>query len=393
MIARVLAVASAVVFGSLACNGRSAPSDTAPTDHEVVGTQRPAAPVDRPAGARIDAHSHLIGVGAWPVIEATLDAQNIDYIFNLSGGSPRRGMSDAMQLAQLSGGRIINFMTVDWRGFGEVAWGEVVAEELELAVTRYGFGGLKISKALGLFVRDADDSLVAVDDPRLFPLWERAGALGVPVFIHTGDPAAFWEPVSPENERYDELSVHPGWSFAGPQFPSRETLLAQRDNLLSLFPGTTFVGVHFANNPEDLDYVEQALSRYPNLYVDIGARVPEIGRHDPARVRSLFERFSDRILFATDIVLANDEQGIYVALGSSGAIPDTVEQIPTFYDRHYAWLETDATGMAHPTPIQGNWTVDGIGLGAAVLDAVYYENAHRLVVGPVLERAAGTRDE
>ena len=334
----------------------------------------------RPGDALIDAHSHLIGTEAWPAIEATLDEQNIAYILNLSGGSPRRGMTEALALSELSDGRILNAMTINWDGLDEVAFGEILAEELSLCVERYGYVALKVSKALGLFVPDADGGLLDVDDPRLYPLWERAGQLGVPVFIHTGDPRAFWEPVTSDNERYDELSAHPSWSFHGPEFPPRDELLAERDHLLELFPDTTFVGVHFANNPEDLDYVEATLARYPNFYVDIGARIPEIGRHDPERVRELFERFSDRILFATDIVIAYSERSeeLFFQLGSVGEEPDTFDEIPEFYRRHRQWLETNDRGMAHPTPIQGNWTVDAIGLSDEVLDAVYYENAARL---------------
>jgi len=49
----------------------------------------------------------------------------------------------------------------------------------------------------------------------------------MPVWLHVGDPAAFFCPDAKDNERYAELSVHPEWSFYGPQFPAREELLIQ----------------------------------------------------------------------------------------------------------------------------------------------------------------------
>lgn len=334
----------------------------------------------RPAGRMIDAHAHLGGFGVWEDVRSVLDEQGIDYIINLSGGSPRRGQTLAMMLAEDSGGRVVNLMTIDWEGIDEVAFGDVLAAELELLVTRYGYAGLKVSKALGLYARDGTGALIPVDDPRLFPLWEKAGELGVPVFIHTGDPRAFWEPVTPENERYAELAAHPRWSFAGPEYPPRDELLRQRDRLLERFPETTWVGVHFGNNPEDLDYVERTLALHDNFHVDLAARVPEIGRHDPERVRALFERFQDRILFATDIAIVRQRGGVSFTLGSSGPEPATREDVGPFYDAHRQFLETNERSIAHPTPIQGDWTIDAIGLPAAVLDKVYYLNAYRMLL-------------
>jgi predicted TIM-barrel fold metal-dependent hydrolase len=145
--------------------------------------------------------------------------------------------------------------------------------------------------------------------------------------------------------------------------------------------------VHFGNNAEDLDYVARILDSYPNVYVDLAARLPEIGRHEASRVRELFIRHQDRILFATDIAIGQSRQrGFVLTLGSSGTEDATREEIPTFYARHHEWLETDHVAMAHPTPIQGNWTIDAIGLPAETLDRIYYLNAYELVVAPWMAR-------
>ena len=321
-----------------------------------------------------------MGYEVWEEVEQVMDDNGIDFMFNLSGGSPRRGQTLAMMLARDSGGRVANLMTVDWEGIDEVAFGEVLAAELELLVTEYGYVGLKISKALGLYASDGRGELIDVDDPRLFPLWAKAGELGVPVFIHTGDPRAFWDPITPENERYAELSVHPGWSFHGPEFPSRDELLRQRDHLIERFPETTFVGVHFGNNPEDPAYVGSLLDRYPNFYVDLAARVPELGGHEPEVIRELFIRHQDRILFATDIVVVRQRGQTSYTLGSGGEEPDRFEEIEPFYDTHDRWLQTHDHDFEHPTPIQGDWTIDAIGLPDEVLDRIYYLNAYELVL-------------
>ncbi|MCA9563638.1 MAG: amidohydrolase family protein [Myxococcales bacterium] len=342
---------------------------------------------DSPRRRLIDAHSHLSGFALWSLLQPLMDSQGIDIFINLSGGSPRRGLTSGFELMTDSNARVINLMNIDYDGFGEVAWGETVAAELEIAVTRYGYAGLKVSKALGLGLEDYDGSLVAVDDPRLFPIWRKAGELGVPVFIHTSDPAAFWEPVTPENERYEELVAHPGWSFAGGDYPSRETLLTQRNHLLELFPETTFVCVHFGNNPEDLDYIDNLLATYPNAYLDTSARLAEMGRHDPVAVRDFFDRYQDRILFGTDIAVTwSPSRGHYLMLGSNGEEMPTAADIPTFYQAHWRYFETSDTEIAHPSPIQGNWTINAIDLPDEILEKVYFGNAYRLVVEPWAER-------
>ena len=235
---------------------------------------------------------------------------------------------------------------------------------------------LKISKTLGLGVPTPEDEtkLLTVDDPRLEPMWAAAGRLGVPVFIHTGDPAAFFEPMSPSNERWDELSVHPGWSFAEPQYPRLEALMAARDRVVERHRGTTFIGVHFGCWPENLDYIDEALSVHPNLFVDIAARVPEIGRHSAEKLRAVFLRHQDRILFGTDLGV-----GRSLMLGSTGRTKPTIADAFLFFADHFRFLETNDRGIPHPTPIQGRWTVDAIGLPEDVLEKVYVGNALKLL--------------
>jgi predicted TIM-barrel fold metal-dependent hydrolase len=325
----------------------------------------------------IDVHAHL-DAGAVARIARIMDNNGIEVMVNLSGGNLSRGIRRTLALERALPGRIISFYTPDWSDINEPWWGAREAHGLEVAVQRFGFVGLKISKALGLFLRDPAGRTIDVDDPRLDMLWERAGQLGVPVAIHTGDPKAFWEPNTPHNERYAELGSHPGWSFHGEPVPSREELLAARDRMLERHMATTFICVHFGNNPEDAEYVGSLLERYPNAYVDIAARVPEIGRHPAKTVKALFERFQDRILFGTDIGISQGG----IMLGSTGEDEPTEADADRFYDTHWRFFETNDRGFAHPTPIQGDWTIDAIGLSPAVLQKIYRDNAIALGLGP-----------
>jgi predicted TIM-barrel fold metal-dependent hydrolase len=365
-----------LVFHAAACSKSPVPVDLPPPPPSVEISRPAPGPSWRPGYVRpkvIDVHTHL-SARALEAIRAVMHENTLDRVVNLSGGSLRRGAKESFELQQAEP-RILHFFNPDWRMRGHPEFGELMAKSLEFAVTKLGFRGLKISKALGLYLTDPAGERLPVDTPLLDPLWAMAGTLGVPVAIHTGDPKAFWEPVTPDNERYEELVLHPRWSFAGPEFPSRAGLLAERDRLLERHRGTTFICVHFGNNPESMDYVEKLLTRHPNVVLDTSARLGEIGRHPAARVRKLFVTYADRILFGTDFGLGVD----HIMLGSTGAEEPTLADVKPFYDAHWRFFEGSETQIDHPTPVQGRWKIDAINLPDEVLYKLYRGNAERLL--------------
>jgi predicted TIM-barrel fold metal-dependent hydrolase len=221
-----------------------------------------------------------------------------------------------------------------------------------------GAEGLKIWKGFGFQVQDQHNKLVTVDDARLAPLWETAGELGLPVIIHVADPPAFFQPLDRYNERLEELEAHPDWAFTSPPFPSFPSIIEGLANLISRHPGTTFIGAHVGCYAENLAWVSSLLDRCPNFYVDISARIGELGRQ-PYAARRFFLRHSDRILFGSDMG------------------PD-VEA----YRIIYRFLETDDEYFSYDTgakPRQGRWNIYGIHLPEDVLAKVYYTNAKKIL--------------
>jgi predicted TIM-barrel fold metal-dependent hydrolase len=182
------------------------------------------------------------------------------------------------------------------------------------------------------------------------------------------------------NERFDELRVHPRWSFYGAPV-SWEELYAQFERRVARHPKTKFIGVHFGNDPEDPARVAQMLDQHRNLFIDTAARIPEIGRvdanHDASRMRAFFERYQDRILFGTDTGVGQAEEDLM--LGSTGATPPGPADVVRFFESTWRWFETDERGIPSPTPIQGRWTIDGVALPRAILEKVYAGNAARLL--------------
>jgi predicted TIM-barrel fold metal-dependent hydrolase len=357
---------------------RASPPSAAPAVTDA-GVAKPAV-ARRPHLPRIDVHTHIAPDGIERAIHL-MDEWGIDGVVNLSGmhpGPPRQALETQLAAAAQSGGRIAVFTTPDFRLVRlRKDYGEAMAAELEEA-HRLGAIGLKITKGLGLGYPGPDGRrLLAIDDRGLDPMFERAGALGMPVAIHIGDPKAFWKPATPSNERWDELQAHPEWSFAGPDVPPWQALYDAFERLVARHPKTTFIGVHFGNDPEDPPNVARMLDHHPNFFIDTAARVPEIGRHPADKMRAFFIKYQDRILFGTDTGIgADDDQMMYGSTGSS--VPTRADEV-RFFTATWRYFETSDRQFESPTPIQGRWKIDGIGLPEAVLRKVYFENAARIL--------------
>jgi predicted TIM-barrel fold metal-dependent hydrolase len=375
-IAIVAIVGVCTMVGACGCNkSGSAGKSTQNPKPEVAKAEKPR------HLPRIDVHTHISPDGL-PRALAMMKEWRIDGMVNLSGsypGGPRHMLETQLAAARASGGRIAVFANVNFVRAVRTRpdYGTAMAEELSVAKDM-GAMGLKIPKGLGLgYPAPGGKKLLAVDDPGLDPLFEEAGNLGMPVSIHTGDPKAFWQPADEKNERIDELGAHPEWSFYGEPVASWAELFAQFERRVARHPKTTFIGVHFGNDPEDPDRVGQMLDKYPNLFIDTAARVPEIGRQDPAKMRRFFEKYQDRILFGTDLGVGPTQDDMMY--GSNGALPPTLDDERRYFQSTWRYFETNDRQFESPTPIQGRWKIDGLGLSEAVLRKLYFENAARIL--------------
>src|SRR6202020_660429 len=238
---------------------------------------------------------------------AVMDRKNIRAMVNLTGGY-ENGLADAVaKYDRLYPGRFYTFTEPSYSRFKEADYPKLLAQAIEGA-HRDGARGLKILKTLGLYLREniTSGALIPIDDPRFDPMWDICGNLGIPVAIHISDPIAFFRPIDRFNERYEELSNHPDWSFHGRDFPSNAELIAARNRVIARHPKTRFIVLHVGNFAEDLGNVTENLNRFSNMTVDIAARINELGRQ-PRTARAFFDRFQDRILFGTDATPHGDQ--------------------------------------------------------------------------------------
>ncbi len=323
----------------------------------------------------VDMHVHLSSGGGERLIKL-MDRYGFDHVINLSGGTPLRGLSEQLAIARAAPGKITVFTTLAYEQVQKPGYGQRMAELVRRAHAM-GARGLKIAKVLGLGLPTPDGKLMAVDDPGLDPVFDAAGELGMPIAIHSGDPRAFWLPVDSKNERYDELKAHPGWALYGEPVPSFDEILNQLERRIARHPKTNFISVHFGNCAEDPERVARLLRKYPNLYIDTAARIPEMGRYPPDKMRAFFVEFQDRILYGSDLGVG--PEGTSLFLGSEGARPPTAAEQELFFSATHRYFETDDKNFDHPTPIQGNWKINGIALPRPVLEKVYSKNAIRLL--------------
>lgn len=345
----------------------------------------PATRVARARVPAIDFHTHIsfraAGTGGVPQGEEmrflapasellqVMDRVNLRIMVNLTGGVGS-GLQQSIQRYQTAHpGRFLTFTEPQYARVNDRNYAREQAEDVERA-HRLGARGLKVLKTLGLYLREQITSgpLIKIDDRRFDPMWEACAANAMPVAIHVSDPEAFFLPTDRFNERFEELNNHPDWSFHGRDFPSNRQLLESRNRVFARHPKTSFVALHVGHNAEDLSYVSECLDRHPNMYVEMGARVGELGRQ-PRAARRFFERYQDRILFGTDAVPHGTE---------------TPQQIfgEPLYEIYFRFLETEDEYFDYapaPTPPQGRWRIYGIGLPEPILRKVYYDNAARLL--------------
>jgi predicted TIM-barrel fold metal-dependent hydrolase len=313
----------------------------------------------------VDAHNHLgDGRHAARFIKE-MDAAGVQTVVNLDGGrSPERVARALKNLDEAYPGRFLTYALIDFKDFDDPGWSKRASEKLEKSF-KLGAKGLKIHKSLGLGHRHSDGSLIKVDDPKIDACWQMCAKYKRPVVIHTSDPAAFFNPLDKNSERWHELNKHPGWLFYGKDrlgrpWPSRMELLEARNRMIARNSDTIFNCAHMANMSEDLGLLGSWLDAYPNLMLDVDARINELGRQ-PYTTRRFIIKYQDRMMFGTDT-------------------PPFTRDI---YSMYYRFLETDDEyfDCAKGHHRQGFWMIYGIHLPDKVLRKMYCKNPLKYLYG------------
>ena len=228
-----------------------------------------------------------------------------------------------------------------------------------------GCVALKLWKNMTLHGMEHFGRNLPLNDPHYEPIWQACGELGIPIIIHVADPPCFFRPTEPDNEHYICLSQHPEWSFYRPGIFSFEEHMAMQEAVIRDHPNTTFIVAHVGSHAENLGLVGQWMEKYPNMCVDVAARLDQLGRQ-PYTARAFIEKFQDRVLFGTDY-------------GTDSNPRFDAEYTSWFYHTHYRFFQTRDEYFQHPFPdMLGQWRIYGLGLEEDVLRKLYRDNAKRI---------------
>ena len=306
----------------------------------------------------VDIHGHpgrLTSAEAIRSVVSAMDRLNLRVMVqaNPSSGDGLKQQIDAVKAAGVAD-RFVFFASLDFRNVGPGS-GARIAAQLEEDVKAGAVGIGEIMKSFGLSNRKTDGSRLALDDPELDIVWETAGKLGIPVFVHTGDPAEFFQPMDYKNERWLEMALFENRRyFDRSRFPSFEDLMAERDRMIAKHPNTKWIIAHMSWYANDLGKLGKLFDRFPNVYTEMGAILYDLGRQ-PRAARAFFVKYQDRIMFGKD-AFEPDEYPYY------WRVFETADEYFDYYRDYHAF-----------------WKLYGMDLPDDVLRKIYFANALRLI--------------
>jgi uncharacterized protein len=322
----------------------------------------PENPVRRAKFPFIDVHNHQWNMNSENLngLISEMDKLNMAVMVNLSGRGGNELKESIGNVRKNYPKRFIVFANINFDGIGESGWTERTVKALEEDV-KNGANGLKIFKNLGFSVKNNAGKRVSVDDPRLDLIWKRCGELKIPVLIHTADPKPFWDPMDEKNERWLELATHPRRKRGQDDPAPFEELIAEQHRMFKKHPKTTFIAAHFGWFPNDLAKLGKLLDEMPNVMIEFGAVIAELGRQ-PRTANKFFIKYQDRILFGKDA------------------------WVPDEYATYFRVLETEDEYFPYHKKYHAFWRMYGLGLPDNVLKKVYYKNALRII--PNIDKSA-----
>lgn len=158
-----------------------------------------------------------------------------------------------------------------------------------------GFEGLKILE--GKPDRQMQTG-VRIWKPEFDEMFDYAEEQGIPVLMHVGDPAKFWD-----RSQATEYMLSRGWCYDGPGFLSLEELYEDVWKLLDKHPKLRLTLAHFFFMSDNLKRAAEFLDAHPSVCFDItpGTEMYENFSNNWEASREFFMKYADRIYLGTDV--------------------------------------------------------------------------------------------
>jgi predicted TIM-barrel fold metal-dependent hydrolase len=268
--------------------------------------------------------------------------------------------------------------TFTMKGFAGPTWTADSIRHIDAEVAQ-GAVGVKVWKNVGMVERDAQHHLIMLDNPGFDGLMGHLEAERIPLVAHQAEPKNCWLPLdqmTTENDR-SYFREHPEYyMYLHPQMPSYESLMAARDRFVARHPQLIFIGAHLASLEWSVDEISRFFDKYPNASADLAARMTQVqyqSNADREKVRQFFIKYQDRLLYGTDLTEDPPDPHARAQNPPDDGTPFEVEA-----DKFWRsdWLYLATADEQYIEAIKAR--VKGLALPKAVIDKVYYSNAHRV---------------
>jgi hypothetical protein len=316
---------------------------------------------------KVDTHVHLSSSNTSLADLATEDnflllTVNVDAGMDLD--SQERFALQQIGYAPAKINYLTTFSVANWDSVG---WQDQTINRLQNSFAK-GAIGVKIWKNIGMVLKDREGEFVMIDNPKFDSVIEYIISKDKTILGHLGEPKNCWLPVDQMTVNNDRqyFQEHPQYHmFLHPEYPSYEDQINARDRFLEKHPDLRFVGAHLGSLEWDVDELAKRLDRFPNMAVDMAARVPHLQHQsitNREKVRSFLIKYQDRIIYATDGGISEDSD----PLGAKKYLHDRwVEDWKYFVTEEKMTVE-DVNGEFQALRLPRN-----------VVDKIFYENAVR----------------
>ena len=312
--------------------------------------------VEKARYAVIDVHSHdyaptEANLQRWV---QTMDEVGLERTIVLSGATKVRFNQVTAKFGKHPK-RFSVWCGIDYSGFDEPGFGPAAMAELERC-HKAGATGIGELSDKGRGLGATTNKLgMHIDDARMDPILEKCAELKMPVNIHVGEDRWMYEPMDETN---DGLMNGSKWVVkTGGGVLTHDEVVDSLERAVKKHPRTTFIACHLANCCSDLNHIGGMLDRYPNLYIDIGARYAELSPI-PRTVSQFFTRYQDRVFYGTDMT-----------------------PVPEMYRVTFRLLETSDEHFYPAVFRHYHWPMHAWALPDGVLRKIYRENALRVLFG------------
>ncbi len=258
--------------------------------------------------------------------------------------------------------------TFSMENFGKPGWEEDVIRKLQRDFD-HGAVAVKVWKDIGMTFRDSLGHFILIDDPRFDPVLDFIAASNKTLIAHQAEPKNCWLPLDSMTVNNDRsyFREHPEYHmYLHPDYPSYETLIAARNHMVAKHPDLRVVGAHLGSLEWSVDELAKCLDQYPNMAVDMAARVCHLQVQDRQKVIDFINHYSDRLLYGTDF-----------GIKENADMNDEVESMKKDWRSDWDYFATAGT-MTSPNV---NGPFKGLDLSPEVLKKIFYANALHWIPG------------